>query len=63
MLVQLCDISKGIDEIKTEQKEQRGMNMGIMTKLTEIEASTKQAHKRIDHIEEICESRRRDSGK
>ena len=63
MFVQLCDISKGIDEIKTEQREQRGMNMGVMTKLTEIEASTKQAHKRIDHIEEVCENRRKDIDK
>ena len=39
------------DEIKAEQKEQRKTNTEFVTRLTDVEASAKQAHKRLDHIE------------
>ena len=44
-------VKAGIDDIKTEQREQRNINMATTSRLTAVEESTKQAHKRIDHIE------------
>lgn len=44
-------VKAGIDDIKTEQREQRNINMATTARLTAVEESTKQAHKRIDHIE------------
>ena len=43
-------IKAGVDDIKNEQKEQRRMNMDIERRLTSVEESTKQAHKRIDEL-------------
>lgn len=43
-------IKAGVDDIKAEQKEQRKMNMDIERRLTSVEESTKQAHKRIDEL-------------
>lgn len=40
-----------IGYIKAEQKEQRKTNTEFVTRLTDVEASAKQAHKRLDHIE------------
>ena len=39
------------DEIKAEQKEQRKTNVEVVTRLTAVEASAKQAHKRLDAFE------------
>lgn len=44
-------IKANTDEIKAEQKEQRKTNTEFVTRLTDVEASAKQAHKRLDHIE------------
>ena len=41
-----------IDDIKAEQREQRNTNTQFLERLTAVEASAKQAHKRIDRIEE-----------
>lgn len=43
-------IKAGVDEIKAEQKEQRKTNIDLLTRLTSVEESVKQAHKRIDEI-------------
>ena len=43
-------IKSGVDDIKSEQKEQRKTNMEIVSRLTAVEESTKQAHKRIDEL-------------
>ena len=43
-------IKAGVDEIKAEQKEQRKTNIDLITRLTEVESSVKQAHKRIDEL-------------
>lgn len=51
MLTELGYIKSGIDDIKTEQREQRHINTETATKLAAVEASAKQAHKRIDRIE------------
>lgn len=51
MLTELGYIKSGIDDIKSEQREQRKINTETATKLAAVEASAKQAHLRIDRIE------------
>ena len=51
MLTELGYIKSGIDDIKTEQREQRKINTETATKLAAVEASAKQAHLRIDRME------------
>lgn len=46
-------IKSGIDDIKHKQEKQDDKNETIVTKLASVEASVKQAHKRIDHLEEV----------
>jgi len=43
-------IKAGVDDIKSEQKEQRKTNIEVVARLTAVEESTKQAHKRIDEL-------------
>ena len=50
VLSDLGYIKAGVDEIKSEQKEQRKTNIEFITRLTAVEESTKQAHKRIDEL-------------
>lgn len=51
MLSELGYIKANTDEIKSEQKEQRKTNLEVVTRLTAVEASAKQAHKRLDTME------------
>jgi ABC-type transport system involved in cytochrome bd biosynthesis fused ATPase/permease subunit len=51
MLTELGYIKSGIDDIKTEQREQRQINTQTATELAAVKASAKQAHLRIDRIE------------
>ena len=51
LLTEIGYIKGGIDDIKNEQREQRKTNMEVVTRLTAVEASAKQAHKRIDRLE------------
>lgn len=51
MLSELGYIKANTEEIKTEQREQRKVNMEVITRLTAVESSAKQAHHRIDRIE------------
>lgn len=51
ILTELGYIRGGIDDLKSEQREQRKTNTDVITRLTAVEASAKQAHKRIDSIE------------
>ena len=44
-------VKAGIDDIKNEQREQRNVNISLTSRVTAVEESTKQAHKRIDHLE------------
>lgn len=53
MLTEIGYIKSNTDEIKAEQKEQRKTNVEFVTRLTAVEASTKQAHKRLDTLEHI----------
>lgn len=50
LLTEIGYIKANTDEIKSEQKEQRKMNMDIERRLTSVEESAKQAHKRIDSL-------------
>ena len=43
-------IKAGVDDIKSEQKEQRKTNIEVVARLTAVEESTTQAHKRIDEL-------------
>lgn len=51
ILTELGYIKSGIDDIKTEQREQRHINTDVAARLASVEASAKQAHKRIDRLE------------
>lgn len=44
-------VKAGIDDIKAEQREQRNLNVSLTSRVTAVEESTKQAHKRLDHLE------------
>lgn len=51
VLSEIGYIKSGVDDIKAEQREQRKTNTEFVSRLTAVEASTKQAHKRIDTLE------------
>lgn len=51
VLSEIGYIKSNTDEIKAELREQRKVNTDVNTRLTAVEASAKQAHKRIDGIE------------
>ena len=51
ILTELGYIKGGIEDVKTEQREQRKTNTEFVSRLTAVEASAKQAHKRLDQIE------------
>lgn len=48
VLAELGYIKAGIDDIKHKQTVQDERHIEVMTRLTAVEESTKQAHKRID---------------
>lgn len=50
LLTEIGYIKANTDEIKAEQKEQRKTNIEFVTRLTEVESSVRQAHKRIDEL-------------
>lgn len=50
LLTEIGYIKANTDEIKAEQKEQRKTNIEFVTRLTAVEESAKQAHKRIDEL-------------
>ena len=58
VLTEIGYIKGGIDDIKAEQREQRKTNTEFVSRLTAVEESAKQAHKRIDRIEEVQERER-----
>lgn len=44
-------VKSGIDDIRAEQREQRNISQSLGERVTKVEESTKQAHKRLDHLE------------
>lgn len=57
ILTELGYIKGGIDDVKAEQQEQRKTNTNFVGRLVSVEASAKQAHKRIDHIEQQIDNK------
>jgi len=55
VLTEIGYIKANTDEIKAEQKEQRRTNTEVLARLTAVEESAKQAHKRIDRLEGITD--------
>ena len=52
ILTEIGYIKSGIDDIKSEQREQRKINTEVYSKLSAVEADAKQAHLRLDRLEE-----------
>ena len=52
VLTEIGYIKGGIDDIKAEQREQRKTNTDLITRLTAVESSAKQAHHRLDRLEQ-----------
>lgn len=44
-------LKRGVDEIRLEQREQAKTNIELLTRITRVESSASQAHKRLDAIE------------
>ena len=57
ILTELGYIKGGIDDVKAEQRVQRKTNTDFVGRLVSVEASAKQAHKRIDHIEQQIDNK------
>ncbi len=51
LLSEIGYIKANTEEIKSEQREQRKTNLEVLTRLTAVEQSAKQAHKRMDGFE------------
>lgn len=50
ILTELGYIKANTDEIKAEQREQRKVNTELYSRMAAVEASAKQAHKRLDEV-------------
>lgn len=61
VLTEIGYIKGGIDDIKTEQREQRKMNTEFVSRLTAVESSAKQAHARLDLHERVKHRHERDT--
>lgn len=51
LMADLAYVKAGIDDIKREQREQAKTNMDVVARLVAVEASVKQAHRRLDAAE------------
>ena len=51
ILTELGYIKSGVEDIRTEQREQRKINTELYSRLTAVELSAGEAHKRIDSME------------
>jgi len=51
VLTELGYIRSGIDDIKRKQEKQAEQHIEVITRITAVEASAAQAHKRIDAVE------------
>lgn len=50
VLTELGYIKSGVDDIKRKQEQQERQHIEVVTRLTAVEESAKQAHHRIDEI-------------
>lgn len=55
VLTEIGYIKSGIDDIKRKQDKQDEQYLTTVARLTAVEASAKQAHKRIDRLEGIAD--------
>lgn len=55
VLTEIGYIKSGVDDIKRKQDKQDEQYMKMAERVTAVEASAKQAHKRIDRIENITD--------
>lgn len=53
VLTELGYIKSGVDDIKRKQDKQEERHLEVVTRLTAVEESTKQAHHQIDEIKTI----------
>ena len=53
ILTEIGYIKGGIDDIKTEQREQRKVNTEVYSRLSAVESSSNSAHKRIDRLDRL----------
>lgn len=51
LLTEIGYIKSGVDDIKRKQEKQDEQHIEVISRLTAVEASTKQAHKRMDVFE------------
>lgn len=51
VLTELGYIKSGIDDVKSTQKEAAQQHIEVVTRLTAVESSAKQAHHRLDRLE------------
>lgn len=52
VLTELGYIKSGVDDIKRKQEKEDERYVGVVSRLTAVEASAKQAHKRLDRLED-----------
>lgn len=52
ILTEIGYIKSGVDDIKRKQEVQDGKHIEVVTRLTAVEESSKQAHHRIDGLED-----------
>jgi len=51
IMTELGYIKSGVDDIKAEQRDQRKTNQELFSRITAVEFSTQDAHKRIERLE------------
>lgn len=54
VLTEIGYIKSGVDDIKRHQEKQDDQYLDLRQRVTKVEASATQAHKRIDNLEETC---------
>ena len=52
ILTELGYVKAGVDDIRRKQEQQGEQHIEVVSRLTAVEASAKQAHKRLDNISE-----------
>lgn len=52
LLTEIGYIKSGVDDIKRKQEKQDEQHVEVVSRLTAVEASAKQAHHRLDGLEE-----------
>lgn len=56
ILTEIGYIKSGVDDIKRHQEKQDDQYLDLRQRVTTVEASAKQAHKRLDNIEATCKN-------